>query len=200
MNNNTITAARQLILASTSPYRAELLGRLGLTFEQVAPDCDETPLPDETPADLVARLAIAKATSVARQYPGAVIIGSDQVADLNGSILGKPHTPDKALAQLQRMSGKTVIFRTGYSVMDASGDQQFNGTALTEVCFRELNTAEIERYIAVDEPLDCAGAFRSEALGISLLQSMQADDPTSLIGLPLIRIAEALREFGMTVP
>lgn len=200
MNHNTIPAARQLILASTSPYRAELLGRLGLAFDQVAPDCDETPLPGETPAELVARLAIAKAASVASQYPQAIIIGSDQVADLNGTILGKPHTPDKALQQLQQMSARTVVFRTGYSVLDATSNQQFSGTALTEVDFRELGKEEIERYIKADQPLDCAGAFRSEALGISLLQNMQADDPTSLIGLPLIRVAKALREFGLTVP
>ncbi len=200
MNDNTLAANRQLILASTSPYRAELLGRLGLPFKQVAPDCDETPRPGETPAQLVERLAVAKAGSVAQQFPDAVIIGSDQVADLDGAILGKPHTVDKALQQLQQMGGKTVVFRTGYSLIDARSDRQFNGTAITEVCFRVLERAEIERYISADKPLDCAGAFRSESLGISLLQSMQADDPTSLIGLPLIRVAQALREFGLTVP
>ena len=191
---------KTVILASTSRYRAALLRQLHVPFEQAAPDCDESPLPHETPAALVTRLSLAKAQSLAAAHAGSLIIGSDQVADLNGAILGKPHTADKALKQLQQMSAKTVVFRTGYSIIDASSDRRFNGTALTEVCFRELDTAEIERYVSADKPLDCAGAFRSESLGISLLQSMQADEPTSLIGLPLIRVAQALREFGLSVP
>lgn len=200
MSNNDIVSAGPLILASTSRYRAELLARLGVTFEQVAPDCDETPLPDESPAELVARLSVAKAASVAAHYPDAVIIGSDQVADLNGSVLGKPHTANKAQQQLVRMSDQTVVFRTGYCVMSTAANKQLSGISNTEAHFRSLTVDEIQRYIEHDNPLDCAGAFRSEALGISLLQSMQSDDPVSIIGLPLIRVADALRQFGLSVP
>lgn len=200
MSNNDIVSTRPLILASTSRYRAELLARLGVKFEQVAPDCDETPLPDETPADLVTRLSVDKAASVAARYPDAVIIGSDQVADLNGSILGKPQSADKAEQQLLRMSGHTVFFRTGYCVLSTAANERLSGISTTEAHFRSLTVDEIQRYIQRDKPLDCAGAFRSEALGISLLQSMQSDDPASIVGLPLIRIAEALRQFGLCVP
>lgn len=204
MNKTDIGSARPLILASTSRYRGELLTRLGVRFEQVAPDCDETPLADETPEALVARLSIDKAASVASQYPDAVIIGSDQVADLNGTILGKPHSAENALRQLQRMSGQTVVFRTGYCVMSTTSTQsttdQLSGLSNTEASFRSLTIDEIQRYIEHDQPLDCAGAFRSEALGTSLLDSMQSDDPSSIVGLPLIRIASALRSFGIHVP
>ncbi len=200
MTNNDISLQRPLVLASTSPYRAELLGRLGVSFEQVAPECDETPLPEESPSDLVSRLSLDKAASLAARYPDAVIIGSDQVADLNGDILGKPHTAENAVNQLQKMSDRTVVFRTGYCVMCPSSGQQFSGISDTKASFRPLTLDEVQRYVERDKPLDCAGAFRSEALGIGLLQSMQSDDPASIVGLPLIRIAEALRQFGISVP
>ena len=199
MSSDTISG-RQLILASTSAYRAELLARLQLPFDQVAPDCDETPLANETPSALVERLSVAKAASVAARHPEAVIIGSDQVADSNGTILGKPHTPERAKQQLRQMSGQMVVFRTGYSIQDGATGAQHNGISVTAVNFRPLTDDEIERYIEADKPLDCAGSFRSEALGISLLASMQNDDPSSIIGLPLIRVAEALRRCGITAP
>jgi septum formation protein len=187
----------RLILASTSRYRRELLQRLQLPFEVLAPGVDETPLPDETPTDLALRLAVAKARAVAAQHPGAVVIGSDQVADLDGQPLGKPHTHERAASQLAAMSGRRVVFHTAVAVVRA--DRAFERALLAPVTvrFRELDAASIERYLQLDEPYDCAGSARSEALGVALLESIDSDDPTALVGLPLIRTCTLLREAGL---
>ena len=192
--------ARPLILGSTSPYRRELLTRLGLPFDAVAPNVDETPLPGEAPRALAQRLALAKARDVAARHPGAVVIGSDQVADLHGEPLGKPGTHERAVAQLQRMRGQTVIFQTALAVVcQADGFEQAD-LAAVEVRFRDLSDAEIERYLRAEQPYDCAGSAKSEGLGIALLDAILSDDPTALIGLPLIRTARLLRAAGLTLP
>lgn len=193
-------APEPVILASTSRYRAELLSRLGVQFEQVAPDCDETPKPGESPSQLVERLAADKAASIASNRSSGLIIGSDQVADHNGTILGKPGTPENATRQLSDMSGDLVVFRTGYCVIQASTGQKISGRSDVEAKFRILSSEEVARYLQQDKPFDCAGSFRSESLGISLLESMLSDDPSTIIGLPLIKIAQALRDFGTELP
>jgi septum formation protein len=186
-----------LILASTSRYRRELLERLRLPFECVNPGVDEAPLDGETPAALALRLALAKAQAIAARQPHAVVIGSDQVAELHGQALGKPHTHERAVAQLRSMRGQAVLFHTAVSVI--RGDQGFARTALAEVKvrFRSLSDAEIERYLRTEEPYDCAGSAKSEGLGIALLDAIESDDPTALIGLPLIRTCSLLREAGL---
>jgi septum formation protein len=184
-------------LGSTSPYRRELLARLRLPFEVVAPQVDETPLPGETPATLALRLARAKARAVAALHPQAVVIGADQVADLDGEPIGKPGTHERAIAQLRRMSGRTVIFQTALAVLRA--DTGFEQALLTpvRVQFRELADHEIERYLRLEQPYDCAGSAKCETLGIALLAAIHSDDPTALVGLPLIRTAELLRQAGL---
>ena len=190
-------AQRALILGSTSRYRRELLQRLRIAFDVVSPDVDETPLPGETPHALATRLALAKAQAVAALHPNAVVIGSDQVADLNGEPLGKPGTHERAVMQLQRMRGQTVIFQTAVSVVcQASGFEQTE-LAQIKVRFRELSDDEIEAYLRAEEPYDCAGSAKSEGLGIALLDAIDNDDPTALIGLPLIRTARLLRAAGI---
>jgi septum formation protein len=190
-------AQRALILGSTSRYRRELLERLRVPFDVVSPDVDETPLPGEAPQALATRLALAKAKAVAALHPNAVVIGSDQVADLNGEPLGKPGTHDRAVVQLQRMRGQTVIFQTAVSVVcQASGFEQTE-LAQIKVRFRDLSDAEIEAYLRAEEPYDCAGSAKSEGLGIALLDAIDNDDPTALIGLPLIRTARLLRAAGI---
>jgi septum formation protein len=190
-------AQRALILGSTSRYRRELLQRLRVPFDVVSPDVDETPLPGETPQALATRLALAKAKAVAALHPNAVVIGSDQVADLNGEPLGKPGTHERAVVQLQRMRGQTVIFQTAVSVVcQASGFEQTE-LAQIKVRFRELSDAEIEAYLRAEEPYDCAGSAKSEGLGIALLDAIDNDDPTALIGLPMIRTARLLRAAGI---
>ena len=190
---------RQLILASTSPYRRELLSRLRLPFDVVAPEVDETPLARELPRDLANRLALAKARAVARQHPHAVVIGSDQVADLDGEPLGKPGTHDRAVAQLQRMRGKTVVFQTALAVVCLdSGFEQLD-LAPVSVRFRDLTDAEIEPYLQAEKPYDCAGSAKSEGLGIALLESIDSDDPTALVGLPLIRTCRMIRAAGIHI-
>lgn len=186
-----------LILASTSRYRRELLLRLRLPFEVVAPAVDETPLAGEAPADLAKRLALAKAREVARRHPAAVVIGSDQVADLDGEPIGKPGTHERAVAQLSRMSGRMVVFQTAVAVVHA--DQGFEKVALApvRVRFRPLDAAEIERYLRLEQPYDCAGSAKSETLGIALLDAIDSDDPTALVGLPLIRTCALLRAAGL---
>jgi septum formation protein len=186
-----------LILASTSRYRRELLQRLRLPFEVVAPGVDETPQPGETPATLAQRLALEKARAVAGQRPAAVVIGSDQVADLDGEPLGKPGTHERALQQLRRMSGRRVVFQTAVAVVRE--DTGFARTLLAPVAvtFRALQEAEIEHYLRAEEPYDCAGSAKSEALGIALLAAIESDDPTALVGLPLIRTCELLRGAGL---
>ena len=193
-------APRPLVLGSTSVYRRELLQRLRLPFTVAAPAVDETPLPGEPPAQLAQRLALAKAHAVATLHPEAVVIGSDQVADLAGQPLGKPGDHTRATAQLQRMRGHTVVFHTAVAVVcHASGFVQTD-LAPVRVRFRELSDAEIERYLRAEQPYDCAGSAKSEGLGISLLEAIDSDDPTALIGLPLIRTCRLLRAAGLVLP
>jgi septum formation protein len=187
----------RLILASTSRYRRELLGRLRLRFDVAAPGVDEAALPGETPAAQAQRLAYAKAESVARAHPAAVVIGSDQVADLDGEAIGKPGTYERALAQLRRMSGRRVIFQTAVAVHRwDTGFRQLR-LAPVAVTFRALTDAEIEHYLRTEQPYDCAGSAKCETLGIALLASIDSDDPTALVGLPLIRTCEMLRAAGI---
>lgn len=188
-----------LILASTSAYRRELLARLRLPFDVSSPGVDETPQAGEKPADLAQRLALAKAQAVASVQTQAVVIGSDQVADFEGQPLGKPGTHDKAVAQLRAMSGKLVRFHTAVAVV-----RQATGFAQTELAtvvvrFRELNDREIEFYLRTEQPYDCAGSAKSEALGIALTEFIESDDPTALIGLPMIRTCTLLRKAGLDV-
>lgn len=191
---------RPLVLASTSPYRRELLQRLGLDFTIQSPQVDETPAAGEAPRDLALRLALAKAHAVATLQPEAVVIGSDQVADLDGEPLGKPGTHTRATLQLQRMRGQRVVFQTAVAVVcQATGFAQVD-LAAVEVQFRALNDAEIERYLLAEQPYDCAGSAKSEGLGISLLDAIHNDDPTALIGLPLIRTCRLLRRAGLVLP
>jgi len=192
-----MTARRPLILGSTSRYRRELLERLRLPFEIHSPQVDETPHAGETPAALAGRLALAKARAISATHPNAVVIGSDQVADLDGEPIGKPGTHDRAVAQLRRMRGRSVVFHTAVAVVcEASG---FAGSALAPVTvrFRELTDAEIEHYLRTEQPYDCAGSAKCETLGIALLDAIDSDDPTALVGLPLIRTCALLRQAGL---
>ena len=192
--------SRPLILGSTSRYRRELLQRLHLPFEVVAPDVDETPLPGEAPSALALRLALAKAHAVAQRHPTAVVIGSDQVADLAGEPLGKPGTHERAVAQLQRMRGQTVVFQTALAVVCLATGFAQQDLAPVRVRFRDLSDAEIDRYLRIEQPYDCAGSAKSEGLGIALLDAIDSDDPTALVGLPLIRTCRLLRAAGVAVP
>jgi septum formation protein len=188
---------RPLILGSTSVYRRELLGRLRLPFSVESPEVDETALIGESPFDLAQRLALAKAQAVARRFPHAIVIGSDQVADLQGEPLGKPGNHDRAIAQLQRMRGQTVIFQTAVSVVCVETGFCQTALAPVRVVFRDLSDAEIENYLRAEQPYDCAGSAKSEGLGIALLESIDNDDPTALVGLPLIRTSRMLRAAGI---
>ena len=191
---------RPLVLGSTSRYRRELLARLNLPFTVAAPDVDETPAPGEAPRALALRLALAKARAVAQQHPDAVVIGSDQVADLAGAPLGKPGTHERATAQLRQMRGHTVVFQTAVAVVcSATGFEQVD-LAPVQVQFRDLRDEEIERYLRAEQPYDCAGSAKSEGLGIALLDAIHSDDPTALIGLPLIRTCRLLRAAGLVLP
>lgn len=184
-----------LILASTSRYRQELLARLHLPFEAIAPEVDESALPGEAPAALAERLALAKARAVAARHPGAVVIGSDQVADLDGEAIGKPGTHERAVMQLQRMSGRQVVFQTAVAIV-APGLAAIE-RAEVRVRFRALSDAAIETYLRADTPYDCAGSAKVESLGVALLEAVESDDPTALIGLPLIRTCALLRRAGL---
>ena len=186
-----------LILASTSRYRRELLQRLRIPFEVMSPEVDETPLPHEPPAVLAQRLALAKAHAVAALRPEAVVIGADQVADLDGEPIGKPGTHERAVAQLQRMRGRRVTFQTAVAVVRADRGYARGLLAPVAVSFRELGDAEIEHYLRLEQPYDCAGSAKCETLGIALLDAIDSDDPTALIGLPLIRTCQLLREAGL---
>ncbi|MDA8454570.1 Maf family nucleotide pyrophosphatase [Acidovorax sp. GBBC 3334] len=191
---------RPLVLGSTSRYRRELLSRLALPFDVAAPEVDETPRAGESPCDLALRLARAKAQAVAHHHPEAVVIGSDQVADLAGSPLGKPGTHERAVEQLRRMRGQTVVFQTAVTVACQATGFEATDIAPVEVRFRDLSDAEIERYLRAEQPYDCAGSAKSEGLGISLLDAIVSDDPTALVGLPLIRTCRMLRAAGLVLP
>jgi septum formation protein len=186
-----------LILASTSPYRRALLERLRLPFSVEAPGVDEAAQPDEAAGPTALRLALAKAGTVAARHPGAVVIGSDQVAECRGRVLGKPHTAARAREQLALASGTSVVFHTAVALVHADGVTHETHTDLTRVRFRKLLAAEIERYVALDAPLDCAGSFRSEGLGVTLFEAVESEDPTGLVGLPLIWVAAALGRAGL---
>ncbi|MEY2952648.1 MAG: hypothetical protein RLZZ401_735 [Pseudomonadota bacterium] len=190
---------RTLILGSSSRYRRELLARLRIPFEVVSPEVDESPLPHELPRNLALRLALAKAQVVAALRPDAVVIGSDQVADLNGQPLGKPLTHARAVAQLRQMRGQQVVFQTAVAVVCAATGFAQTGLAPVQVQFRDLTDAEIEAYLLAEQPYDCAGSAKSEGLGIALLSRIDNDDPTALVGLPLIRTCTLLRAAGIEV-
>lgn len=189
--------ARPLILGSTSRYRRELLSRLPLAFDVDAPRVDETPARGEPPAALARRLALAKAREVAARHPGAIVIGSDQVADLDGAPLGKPGDHARATAQLRAMSGREVVFQTALAVCCVETGFEAEDLAAVRVRFRALDDAQIERYLRLEQPYECAGSARSEGLGIALLESIDSDDPTALVGLPLIRTCALLRRAGL---
>jgi len=187
-----------LLLASTSRYRRELLARLGVPLETARPEVDETPAPGEAPRAVAVRLARAKADAVARTHPGRWVIGSDQVAELNGGPLGKPGTVEGAHAQLAAMSGQVVQFHTAISLV--RDGEVLEACDLTRVHFRALDPTEIVRYVAAEQPLDCAGSFKCEGLGITLFEAIENYDPTALIGLPLIALSRLLRQAGYTLP
>jgi 7-methyl-GTP pyrophosphatase len=191
--------SQKLVLASTSPYRRELLARLGLPFEVADPQTDESPLAQETPAEMALRLSEAKARAVAAQFPDALIIGSDQVAEMGGRVFGKPGTHARAIEQLRQLSGQTVNFFTGLCVLNSrTGDAEVRGVP-TLVGFRELTNIEIENYLGREPAYNCAGSAKSEGLGIALLSRIHGDDPNALVGLPLIALCDLLRKHGMTV-
>ena len=192
-----MSSPRRLILGSTSRYRRELLSRLHLPFEVVSPEVDETPQAGETPAALALRLATAKAQAVAAHHPDAVVIGSDQVADLDGQPIGKPGTHERATEQLRSMRNRAVVFQTAVAVV--CRETGFAKSVLVPVTsrFRDLSDAEIERYLRAEQPYDCAGSAKVETLGIALVSAIESDDPTALIGLPLIRTCALLREAGI---
>jgi MAF protein len=191
-----IITRRPLVLASTSPFRRELLQRLRLPFDTMAPGVDETPLPDESAEALVLRLSAAKAHAVAGAHPGALIIGSDQAAVCDGAIIGKPGSHERAVAQLTAASGRRVSFFTGLCLLDSASGAVRTGLVPYHVYFRTLGTADIEDYLRAEQPYHCAGSFKSEGLGVTLFERMEGDDPTALVGLPLILLARWLREAG----
>lgn len=196
------TPLHRLVLASASAYRAELLRRIVTDFETCAPAVDETVRSDESPMAMATRLAREKASAVTRKYPASFVIGSDQVADLNGTLLGKPGNLERAQAQLMQSSGRTVTFHTAVCVADSASGQTVLREAIdtTRVVFRVLDAAEIARYLAIERPLECAGSFKVERLGVSLFERVESTDPTALIGLPLIALCRLLRESGMSIP
>jgi len=196
----TATTTPRLILGSSSVYRKELLSRLGIQFEVAVPDIDESPLSGETPEITALRLAQVKATAIAARHPGALVIGSDQVATLDGEQIGKPGTHDKAMKQLQKMRGCRVIFHTALCLLDGrkSGDAAVQLENIqTTVTFRDLPDAELEAYLLAEQPYDCAGSARNEGLGIAILEKIESDDPTALTGLPLIALTTMLRKAGV---
>jgi septum formation protein len=190
---------RGIVLASTSPYRRELLARLRLPFDVVSPDVDETPRPGERPADLCVRLAGEKACTVAARFPDAVVIGSDQVAVLGDAALSKPGNHDGAVAQLRAMRGKRVAFLTAVAVARDGGKEMGSRLVPTDVRFRAFSDAAIEAYLSADAPYDCAGAAKIESLGIALVERVESADPTALIGLPLVALVDLLAEAGVAV-
>lgn len=195
-----MNAAVQLVLASSSPYRRQLLARLMLPFEVMSPDVDETPLPGEKPWDTALRLAQLKARAVARQYPQALIIGSDQVAVLDGRPLGKPGNFENAKQQLLAASGREVVFHTALALLNAATGRMQARVVPFGVKFRPLGAEQIERYLKREQPYDCAGSAKSEGLGIVLIERFQGEDPNALVGLPLIALVDMLREEGVSLP
>lgn len=191
---------KKVVLASTSPFRAEILKKTGLAFSQTSPDCDETPLEGESHQQLVMRLAEVKARSIAKNHENSLIIGSDQVAELDGRILGKPGDHDSAIEQLTTCSGCKVVFHTGICLFDTSSDLCQVDEVLYSVWFRELTELQIERYLQAEKPYNCAGSFKSEALGITLFSKFEGDDPNALVGLPLIKLCDMLMHCGVTLP
>jgi septum formation protein len=191
---------QKIILASSSPYRRDLLQRFKFEFEVLSPSVDETAGPQESAQALVLRLALAKAEAVAKNRQNALIIAADQVASLDGRFLGKPGDREQAISQLQSMRGRTVNFINGLCVINTTRQRRQSDIVIYNVSFREYSDDEIERYLDLDHPYDCAGSFKSEQLGISLIDRMQGDDPSALVGLPLIRLATMLREEGLKVP
>jgi septum formation protein len=189
----------ELVLASTSPYRRELLSRLKLPFSVTSPEVDETPLPGETPEQTAYRLAIAKAQAVAAQHQDALIIGSDQVATLDGMQLGKPYTHENATRQLRTMRGKTVTFHTALCLHNSGNGNTQARVVPFMVQFRDLSDDDIERYLTKEQPYNCAGSAKAEGLGIALIEKMTGDDPNALIGLPLIALVEMLKNEGVSV-
>ena len=189
-----------IILASGSPYRRELLGRLGFEFTVQSASVDETPIPGESAADMVKRLGRAKAEAVAATVQEGLVIGSDQCALRDGEILGKPGDEETAVEQLMAASGKEVSFLTSICVADAASHVRLEDMDETRVRFRDLDEAEIRRYVQREQPLDCAGSFKAEALGITLFEAIDNRDPTALTGLPLIALCRILREFGANLP
>ena len=192
-----MTGRRLLILGSTSRYRRDLLQRLHLPFDVQAPEVDETARPGELPADTARRLALAKARAVAQLHPLAVVIGSDQVAELDGGAIGKPGDHARATAQLRAMRGREVVFHTAVAVVCVASGFEAEALVPVRVRVRPLDDAEIEHYLQTEQPYDCAGSARSEALGIALLEAIESDDPTALVGLPLIRTCAMLRAAGI---
>lgn len=190
----------RVVLGSTSRYRAELLRRLLPDFEQIAPGTDETPWPGEAPVARALRLAIAKAEAAAREYRNALVIGSDQVAEIDGLVLDKPGSAERARSQLAASSGRDVHFHTALCLLDSRDGRRYTHIDHTRVRFRELDPAEIARYVEREQPLDCAGSFKCEGLGISLFQAIDNHDPSALIGLPLIALARMLRGAGIELP
>ena len=196
-SNSASNKQRQVILGSTSAYRRELMNRLRIPFDVQAPNVDETANSGESPLQLAQRLALAKARAVAKKFPEAVVIGSDQVADLDGLALGKPGNFERATMQLRQMRGKTVIFHTALAVVCHDSGFVAQDCASVNVVFRDLSDAEITAYLLAETPYDCAGSAKSEGLGIALLASIDSDDPTALVGLPLIRTCNMLRDAGV---
>ena len=190
---------KKIVLGSTSPFRKTLLAKLNLPFECDKPNVDETPLTDEAPNELVARLSLLKAQAVAQHHSDALIIGSDQVAVHNGQILGKPHTVENAVKQLTNFSGQAVTFLTGLTVIDSTTGRAETIVEPFTVHFKTLSQGEIKQYVQAEMPLNCAGSFKSEGLGICLFEKLEGDDPNSLIGLPLIRLNELFKRFGLNV-
>lgn len=197
-NHGKILNSQPLVLASTSPYRSELLTRLQLPFQTAAPDVDETPKPGETAQTTSARLSLEKAQAVAPRFPGALIIGSDQVALLNGRQIGKPGNHENAVRQLQAMRGNTVDFYTALTLLNTRTGKAETGVAVNRVSFRKLNDAEIESYLLKERPYNCAGSAKSEGLGIALISHMEGDDPNALIGLPMIMLISMLKNQGVS--
>lgn len=189
----------KLILASTSPFRKEILNKLGVDFDTLSPEVDETELANETPQQLVERLSIAKARAVADKNESALVIGSDQVSVIDNKIIGKPHTHENAVKQLQNASGKTVIFYTGLCLYNSETQQYQSEVVPFNVVFRELDDTQIENYLKKETPYNCAGSFKSEALGIVLFEKLEGDDPNTLMGLPLIRLVKMLENEDFSI-